>query len=301
MDGPCTKDERAALLALLEELGAVDSPKVYTAWSTIAAEVVRRGSATTLWDELHPLTLDGLRESDAALARARDRLAEWRGADFELLTVLDGGYPLQLRRIHPIPPLLFVKGRLAADEVGVSIVGSREVSSRGRRMAADIARGLVKRGIAVISGLAAGVDTAAHEATLSAGGRPVAVLGTGITRAYPKAGRALHDQVGTTGALVSQFLPDCSPAKHTLRLRNATMAGLSCASVVVEAAEYSGSRVHARYATQSARPLILADAVAETTRWGRELLQQPGVYVASGTAEVLRIVEEVACDIDVGA
>jgi DNA processing protein len=127
------------------------------------------------------------------------------------------------------------------------------------------------------------------------------VLGTGITRVYPEANRAPHQRVGAAGALVSQFLPDCPPGEYTLRLRNATMAGLGRASVVVEAGERSGSRVHARYALQHGRPLIVTDVVAASTRWGHELSHRPGVYVAGSTAEVLNIVDQVICDVDVGA
>ena len=159
--------------------------------------------------------------------------------------MLDRRYPLQLNRGQPIAPVLFVRGEVHADEVGVSVVGSRDASPRGQQIAGDIARGLVGRGIAVISGLANGIDTAAHRATLAAGGRPIGVLGTGITRVYPETNRALHQRVAAAGALVSQFWPEHPPDKHTLALRNATIAGLSRASVIVEAGERSGSQVHA--------------------------------------------------------
>jgi DNA processing protein len=243
----------------------------------------------------------GSDESDAALVRARDRLAGWRAADFDLPTVLDQRYPLQLRQIEPIPPVLFVQGEFLADEVAVSVVGSRDASARGQQMVGAITRGLVERGIAVISGLATGVDAAAHHATLAAGGRPIGVLGTGITRVYPETNRALHERVAAAGVLVSQFLPEHPPDKHTLALRNATMAGLSQASVIVEAGERSGSRVHARYALACRRPLILTDAVVASTRWGRELANRPGVYVAGSTAEVLGVVDQLVSDVDVGA
>jgi DNA processing protein len=170
-----------------------------------------------------------------------------------------------------------------------------------RSAASAIARGLVERGIAVISGLATGIDAAAHHATLAAGGRPIGVLGTGITRVYPETNRALHERVAAAGVLVSQFPPQHPPDKHTLALRNATMAGLSRASVIVEAGERSGSRVHARYSLACRRPLILTDVVVASTRWGLELSYRPGVYVAASAAEVLGIVDQVISDVDVGA
>lgn len=102
---------------------------------------------------------------------------------------------------------------------------------------------------------------------LGRGGRPIGVLGTGISQVYPEVNRGLHERVAAAGALVSQFWPGCPPDKHTFALRNATMAGLSAASVIVEAGERSGSRVHARHTLRYGRPLILTDAVAANTRW----------------------------------
>jgi DNA processing protein len=217
------------------------------------------------------------------------------------MTVLDRWYPLPLRHIAPMPPLLFVTGQLRADEVGVSVVGSREASARGQQMAGAIARGLVSRGIAVVSGLANGIDTAAHQATLAAGGHPIGVLGTGITRVYPEINRALHARVAAAGVLVSQFFPEHPPDRHTLALRNATMAALSRAWVIVEAGERSGSRMHARYALAGSRPLIVTDAVVASTRWGREISHRPGVYVAGSTAEVLSVIDTVVSDADASA
>ena len=294
-------EERAALVALLAEEGGADPRRRYARWSAIAVEVMRRGSALAVWDEHHPLVLDGPGEAEAALASASDRLARWRAAGCECVTVLDRRYPLALRRIAPALPILFVAGELRAREVGVSVAGSREASASGEQMAGAIARGLVARKMRVISGLANGIDTAAHHATLAAGGRPIGVLGTGITRVYPETNRALHSRVAAAGALVSQFAPEQQPDRHTLALRNATMAGLSRASVIVEAGERSGSRVHARYALAITRPLIVTDAVVASTRWGREISHRPGVYVAGSAAEVLDIIDGVVADVAAGA
>jgi DNA processing protein len=293
-------EERAALIALLGEQTGADPRRRCAGWSAIATEVMRRGSALAVWNERHPLTLDGSGEAEAALADARDRLARWRAGGYEFVTVLDRRYPLPLRHIESIPPILFMTGELRDDEVGVSVVGSRAASPRGQQVAGAIARGLVSRGITVISGLANGIDTAAHQATLAARGRPIGVLGTGITRVYPDTNRALHSRVAAAGVLVSQFFPEHPPDRHTLALRNAAMAGLSRASVIVEAGERSGSRVHARYALAGSRPLIVTDAVVASTRWGREISHRPGVYMAGSAAEVLSVVDAVASDVDAG-
>jgi len=273
----------------------------------VGGQLGDRGAGAALWvgapgwDECHPLTLDGAGEAGATLARARDLLARWEAAAISVVTVFDGAYPLRLKHIGQSPPVLFVKGALALDEPAVSVAGSRRVSARGHQLALDISAGLVERGIAVVSGLAAGADTAAHEGALAAGGRPVGVLGTGVTGVYPEANRGLHEEVAAAGALVSQFWPDCPAHPHTFALRNATMAGLSQASVIVEAGERSGSRVHARHALQHGCPLILTDAVVTHTLWGREMSCQPGVYTASNAADALQVLDEVCCGRRLGA
>jgi DNA processing protein len=297
-------EERAALLALLEERPAMLGERAgKTSWSTIASEVSLHGSALAVWHDVHPpippmLALEGdiqhADDSDLRFRMAWKQLVEWEeSTDFDLVTVLDAEYPFALRGIHQMPPLLFVKGQLRADEVGVSVVGSRNATDRGLSIAARVAEGLAARGISVISGLAAGIDGAAHEATLRVGGRPIGVIGTGINRVYPASHRELHDRVAAAGALVSQFLPDAPPTKHSFPMRNVTMSGLGRASVIVEAGEHSGTRIQARVAIEHGRPVILTDFVVKATKWGQAMQDRPGVYVANGTAEVMGIVEQV--------
>jgi len=297
-------EERAALVALLEERPAMLGERAgKTSWSTIASEVSLRGSALAIWQDMHPptapmLALDGdirrVDDADLCFQLAWKQLVEWEeSTEFGLITVLDAEYPFALRGIHQMPPMLFVKGQLRADEVGVSVVGSRNATQRGLSIAARVAEGLAEREISVISGLAAGIDGAAHEAALRAGGRPIGVIGTGINRAYPAEHRELHDRVAAAGALVSQFLPDAPPTKQSFPMRNVTMSGLGRASIIVEAGEHSGTRIQARVAVEHGRPVILTDFVAKTTKWGQAMEGRPGVYVAGGTAEVMDIVEQV--------
>jgi DNA processing protein len=302
-------EERAALLALLDERPAMlGEPAGKTSWSTIASEVSLRGSALAVWHDAHPPEppmldfggdVGGGDDAGPRLDIAWGRLAEWNeSTGFELVTVLDGEYPWALRGIHQMPPVLFVKGRLRPDEVGVSVVGSRTPTQRGLEVAARVAEALVGRGISVISGLAHGIDGAAHEATLRAGGRPIGVLGTGINRVYPASHRELHARVAAAGALVSQFLPDAPPSKQSFPMRNATMSGLGRASVIVEAGEQSGTRVQARVGVEHGRPVILTDAVVNGTRWGRAMKDRPGVYVAGSVAAVMDIVERLLAEDD---
>jgi DNA processing protein len=150
-------------------------------------------------------------------------------------------------------------------------------------MAADIARALVARKMTVVSGLARGIDTAAHRAALDAGGRTVAVIGTGIGRAYPAENHALQDEIASRGLVLSQFWPDASPDKRSFPMRNATMSGYGLATVVVEAGEKSGARIQARVAVEHGRQVILTDRVVARNTWARELLgPRPRRVMGSG-------------------
>jgi DNA processing protein len=160
-------------------------------------------------------------------------------------------------------------------------------------MAAQVARELTAQKITVVSGLARGIDTAALVATLGAGGRPVAVIGTGISRTYPAENRDLQQEIARRGLVLSQFWPDAPPQKHTFLMRNATMSGYGLATVVVEAGEKSGARAQARMAVEHGRQVILTDQVVVRNEWAQALLGRPGVHVASSVDVVLEIVEQV--------
>ena len=157
-------------------------------------------------------------------------------------------------------------------------------------MAAAVGGALADMGVTVISGLAKGVDTTAHRAAIDAGGRPVGLIATGIDRAYPAENRDLHRQVAEHGLLLSQFWPDAPPQRHNFLMRNATMSGYGVATVVIEAGEHSGARAQARMAFEHGRPVILTDMVVNRTEWARALIGRPGVFVASGTEDVVEVV-----------
>ncbi|WP_327088789.1 DNA-protecting protein DprA [Nonomuraea sp. NBC_01738] len=170
---------------------------------------------------------------------------------------------------------------------GVAVVGSRSVTSQGRDAATQLATGLVRRKVTVVSGLAAGVDTAAHRAAIKAGGRTVAIIGTGITKHFPAENRELQEKVVEQGAVFSQFWPERGPDKTTFPLRNGTMSGYSLATIIVEANERSGTRIQARKAVEHGRPVILMGSVIERTQWGRAMADKPDVHVARNVQEAL--------------
>lgn len=278
-------DERAALVALLQ----VRPEGLH--WGEIMAQVVENGSALEVWHRLVPATLmDVPGERDPLEAAATD-IETWAGQGHTMHTVLDSLYPARLRGVHQAPPVLFSRGSMLPQDRAVSVVGSRKASDRGLNIAANMARGLVDRGITVVAGLAIGIDTSAHRAALDAGGRTVAVIGTGINKVYPAANRDLHTEIAARGLLLSQFWPDAPPQKHTFLMRNATMSGYGMATVVVEAGEHSGARAQARMAVEHGRPVILTDLVVDTNMWAKALVDRPGVHVASSLDEALEIID----------
>lgn len=282
--------DAAVLLALISA-----RPKGVSVPSTVA-EVLAADDVRDVWRARHPVDLFGEPQA-ARLAAADQQLDEWSQAGIRYVSILDSEYPQRLRTVHDAPPFLFFRGSLeAVRSGGISVVGSRGATERGLQRARDVARHLVREGIPVISGLAKGVDAAAHGATLEAGGTPVGVIATGIAAAYtPAASRGLHEAVASAGALVSQFPPEAPAMKHTFLQRNATMSGLGLATFVVEAGETSGSRAQARLAMQHGRPVILTDSVAAGTEWGRALADgsRGNVYVVSTLAETADAVQRI--------
>jgi DNA processing protein len=207
------------------------------------------------------------------------------------LSVLDERYPQNLRSIHDRPPLLFVRGALTdADERSVAVVGTRRATDAGLAHARGVAAGLVDAGYTVISGLAAGVDTAAHLGALERGGRTVAVIGTGLRRAYPAANAPLQQRIAAEAAVVSQFWPNASPSKRTFPIRNVVMSGLARATVVIEASETSGARMQARFALAHGRPVFLLASFLEHA-WARDHAKRPGAYVVKEAGQIVEHVE----------
>jgi len=259
-------------------------------WPAIMAEVVAADSAIAVWDAHAPQVLDLGEETP--LDHAAAEIERWRSQGLTFVTVLDLEYPSRLRGVHQAPPVLFARGELLSDDPAVSVVGSREASPRGLQIARGVASALVADGVTVVAGLAVGIDTEAHRAALAGGGRTVAVIGTGIRRAYPAANTPLQDQIAEKGLLLSQFWPDAPPRKHTFLMRNATMSGYGLSTVVVEAGEQSGARAQARMAVEHGRPVILTDLVVDRNDWAKALLGRPAVHVATSVDDVLGIVRE---------
>jgi DNA processing protein len=218
-------------------------------------------------------------------------LERWGEQGIRALTVLDPEYPENLRTVHDRPPLIFAAGALnAQDARSAAVIGARRASQRGLSRARAIARHLVDSGYTVLSGLAAGIDTAAHTAALETGGRTIAVIGTGLAHAYPPQNASLQARIAERHAVISQFWPDTRPSRRTFPMRNATMSGFALASVIVEAGERSGARTQARLALNHGRPVFLTAPLLEQA-WARDLARMPGVHVVESPAEITRTIE----------
>lgn len=288
---PWDNRERATLVALLQERPQVAS------WPEVAVEIIEAGGARLVWDAHHENSLFDA-DPPAPIAKASHELAAWQAAGLGVHTFRDTSYPAQLREIHQVPPVLFSRGTLCPGESAVSVVGSRRASDQSLSWASEMSVALVSAGITVVSGLAAGIDTAAHTAALNAGGRTVAVLGTGINRVYPTANRALQERIAGEGLVLSQFWPDAPATKKAFPLRNATMSGYGRATIVVEAGETSGARIQARVSVEHGRSVILRDCVVRANDWAAALQRRSGVHVVSGVDDVLTLLDTLDADLD---
>jgi DNA processing protein len=267
--------------------------------ATKLAELIEtHGSALALLrtaDGDAPLFTDpataGAAGTDAELDAIAAEIEGWRADGITVLSVFDDAYPLNLRAVHDRPPVLYVRGTLTPDDrSAIAVVGTRRASEEGRRRAAKVASQLVEAGHVVASGLAAGIDTAAHTGALDADGRTIAVIGTGLNHTFPRENADLQRRLGETSAVISQFPPDQPGARWTFPLRNAVMSGLSLATVLVEAGETSGARIQAERALEHGRPVFFLRNMLDHD-WARVYAERPSVYVADTTDDVVRRIE----------
>lgn len=206
----------------------------------------------------------------------------------------DAEYPALLREVPTAPATLYVRGGLVdGDALAVAIVGSRRATSYGLDVAEMLAADLAARGVTVVSGLARGIDSAAHRGALRVGGRTLAVLGSGVDVVYPPENRRLAAEIAERGALLSQFAPGTPPLPHHFPTRNAVIAGMSLAVVVVEAAERSGSLITARLAAELGREVLAVPGrITALESRGANRLIQDGAAVAMGWEDVVGLLPE---------
>lgn len=174
-----------------------------------------------------------------------------------VLTIEDALYPKNLKTIHYPPPVLYFKGTIVkADKNSISIVGSRKATYYGKMVAEKLSKDLTLAGLTIISGMARGIDTAAHKGALSVNGRTIAVLGCGIDHIYPPENRRLAQEMQESGAIISEFPLSTLPERQNFPRRNRIISGLSLGTVVVEAAEKSGALITADFALDQGREVF---------------------------------------------
>lgn len=239
-----------------------------TAWEASPAELRAAG--------LGPKVLQSLLQvrANVSLDKIWDQL---QAHQVTVLTWEDEVYPRRLKEIDQPPPVLYLRGSLLPqDEWAVAVVGTRRISPYGRQVAEEVSGLLAHKGVTVVSGLALGVDGVAHQTALNAGGRTLAVLGSGVDRIYPSEHGRLAERITTAGALISDYPLGAVPDAANFPARNRIISGLALAVVVVEAGETSGALITARFAAEQ----------------GREVFAVPGNIHAPGSIGTNRLIQQ---------
>ena len=265
---------------------------------TVAVLLEHLGSAEAIFDCPFErlLSIPGVGPKLAGAIRSHRDFStahrEWnrcRAAGVQLLLHADPKYPTRLHEIVDPPHLLFCRGEVAAiDQWSVAVVGARRCTTYGRRQAESLAAGLAEHGMTVISGLARGIDAAAHRAALAAGGRTLAVLASGVVNIYPPEHRGLAAAVSSQGGLISEMSSQQKPVAGLFPQRNRIISGLSLAVIIVEAGERSGSLHTARHALEQGRDVFAVPGRVDSwSSAGCHALIRDGVVLVRDIRDVL--------------
>lgn len=233
--------------------------------------------------------LQGLADVTAVRKRGEQELERLAGLGAQAICLEDQDYPPLLRQISGPPPVLYVKGRKELlESCCVAIVGSRAATSYGHRVASSLAHDLARQGVAVVSGMALGIDAFAHAGALSASGGTVAVLGCGLDVVYPQQNRRLYEQIRECGLLVSEYPLGTRPEGFRFPARNRIIAGMSYGVVVVEAARKSGSLITAEFALEEGRDVFAVPGQVDSFKSaGAHWLLQQGAKLVLSAADIL--------------
>lgn len=260
-----------------------------------AAAVVEEGAGRVAWRAC--LQSDEREVLGALDPEPAERLARLRERGVRVVSYRGPGYPRRLLHLHQPPPALYLEGPLRLEERSVAVVGTRSATSYGRRAARDLAGDLARAGWIVVSGLARGIDAAAHGGALDAGGRTAAVLGSGLDHRYPASNRELYERLAERGLLVTEFPPEQPPRKWTFPKRNRIIAALSAGVVVVQAPRRSGALITADQALELGREVFAVPGpVGAPASEGTHQLLRSGAPLAAGARDVLRVLGEAPAD-----
>ncbi|GAB4460114.1 MAG: DNA-processing protein DprA [Anaerolineales bacterium] len=246
-----------------------------SAWAASPADLAAAGLGSKLIERVIQA------RSNVDLDKVWERI-EKQG--IKILTWQDEAYPQRLKEIDQPPPVLYVRGDYLPDDLfAVAIVGTRRVTPYGRQITEELSAFLAGRGMTVVSGLARGVDAIAHQSALKAGGRTIAVLGSGVDKIYPPEHRALAEQIMEHGALLSDYAPGTPPDASNFPPRNRIISGLSLAVVVVEAGETSGALITAEFAAEQGREVfaVPGSILAPQSKGTNKLIQNGALPLLS--------------------
>jgi DNA processing protein len=288
---PLTQEQREWLaLTLTPGVGTNYFVRLLARFETPGA--VLRASEVELADVVGPKRAQNIRQYRELtdVAGQEKRLAQYEA---QLITMDDPAYPVLLAEVYDPPLVLFCRGALhQADQHAVAIVGTRHPTAYGLRMARQLGYDLAARGITVVSGLAEGVDGAAHEGALEAGGRTIAVLGCGVDVVFPAVHAELMHQITQRGSVVSSFEMGVKPSRGHFPYRNRIISGLSLATVVVEAPPGSGSLITARNAAEQGREVFAVPGqVGQRNSLGPHSLLREGARLVETVDDILTELE----------
>jgi DNA processing protein len=224
-----------------------------------------------------------------SLELAQEELVRASAAGTHLRALDDPAYPPSLRQIYDPPIVLYIRGNVEVlSQAGIAVVGTRHPTPYGTGMAERLACDLAGRGLVIFSGLARGVDASAHRGAISAKGKTVAVFGTGVDEVYPKENRKLVDQMlSLGGAVISEFPLGTSPTPQNFPIRNRIISGISIGVLVIEAAEYSGTRITSRCALEQNREVFAVPGnVTNKNSWGPNTLIKQGAKLVATWEDV---------------
>ncbi|MEW6008701.1 MAG: DNA-processing protein DprA [Candidatus Omnitrophota bacterium] len=207
----------------------------------------------------------------------------------KILSLDDSDYPTLLREIYDPPPILYVKGKLEKDSLKIAIVGSRQASMYGLKMTEKFGYELASCGLTIVSGMARGIDSAAHKAALKAGGKTLAVLGSGLSCIYPPENKGLFEQISNSGAVISEFPIVTRPLSYNFPRRNRIISGLSSGILIVEAAKRSGALITVNCALEQGREVFVVPGKADSpTSFGTNKLIKEGAKLVDDASEIIQ-------------
>ena len=274
-------------LSLTPGLGPTKARKLIERFGSIQA--IFQASLTELEAAGLPTTAAQSLGTGHSLELADEELARAAAAEVSLISLDSPGYPGELKQIYDPPLLLYVRGNEdVITQPGIAVVGTRHPTPYGTGMAERLAADLALRGLVIFSGMARGVDAAAHRGAIAAKGKTVAVFGTGVDVVYPKENRRLLDQIlALGGAVISEFALGTFAAPQNFPIRNRIISGISLGVLVVEAAEYSGTRITARCALEQNRDVFAVPGnVTNKNSWGPNTLIKQGAKLVATWEDV---------------